>query len=83
MPLNDLPTEYDEDGRCISTPIMIGICSPGKNTGATDPTTMRDYGMYCAACMGRLFYEDPDGYELRCKGCDAVIGIKAIEEYLT
>lgn len=77
-----MESEYDDTGRCISTPIIIGICSPGPHTGATDPTTMRDYGMYCAACKGKLFYEDEGGYELRCKGCDAIIGVKAIEEYL-
>jgi hypothetical protein len=43
---------------------------------------MRDYGMYCAACKGKLFYEDEGGYELRCKSCDAIIGVIAIEESL-
>jgi hypothetical protein len=77
-----METIYDEKGRCISTPIIIGICSPGKHTGGADPTTMRDYGMYCAACKGKLFYEDEDGFVLRCKSCDATIGVKSIEEHL-
>jgi hypothetical protein len=73
---------YDDEGRCLSTPIIIGICSPGQHTGATDPSTMRDYGMYCAACKGKLFYEDSAGFELRCKSCDAIIGVRAMEEHL-
>jgi hypothetical protein len=77
-----MDTIYDDEGRCLSTPIIIGICSPGKHTGGTDPSTMRDYGMYCAACKGKLFYEDEGGYELRCKSCDAIIGVKALEESL-
>jgi len=69
---------YDEEGRLLSAPIMVAICSPGG--GGVDPTTIREYGVYCSNCKGKMFYEDGGGYELRCKSCDVVLGIRAMEE---
>jgi len=76
MNANDF--EYDEDGRLLSGPIMIGVYSP--HAGGIDPTTGRDYGVYCMNCKGKVFCEDEGGYELRCKACGGVLGILACEE---
>ncbi len=70
--------EYDGDGRLLSAPIMVAICSPGG--GGIDPTTLREYGIYCTSCRSKLFYEDEGGYELRCKSCEAILGVIAINE---
>jgi hypothetical protein len=72
--------EYDEDGRLVGGQILIGICSPGG--GTIDPTTLREYGIYCINCKGKMFYEDPGGYEVRCKSCDSVLAVRAQEEPL-
>ncbi len=70
--------EYDKDGRLLSGPIMIAVCSPGS--GGVDPTTLREYGIYCSQCRGKLFSEDVGGFELRCKNCSAILGVRAAEE---
>ena len=68
-------SEYDELGRCTGTEIIVVICSPSPE-GSTDPTTSREYKLYCTSCKSKLFFEDEGLYELRCKGCDAIAGIK-------
>lgn len=72
--------EYGEDGRLLSGPIMVGIYSP--YAGSIDPTTGRTYGIYCMSCKGKFFYEDESGYELRCKSCNVVLAVKAMEEMI-
>jgi hypothetical protein len=70
--------EYDIDGRLLSAPIMVAVCSPGG--GGVDISTMREYGICCPACMSKRFYEAENGHELLCKACHATVGIKAVEE---
>jgi len=68
-------SEYDELGRCTGTEVIIVICSPSPG-GATDPTTSREYKWYCPACKSKILFEDEGLFELRCKGCDAITGMK-------
>jgi hypothetical protein len=68
-------SKYDADGRCIETQIGLIVCSPGPLTGAPDPTTQREYRLYCPSCKSFCFYEDKGGFEVRCSGCDKICGI--------
>lgn len=68
-------SSYDEVGRCIGTEIYVVICSPGSG-GATDPSTRREYKLYCTKCKSKMFYEGEDLEELYCVGCGEVAGMK-------
>ncbi len=72
--------EYNEDGRLLGAPILISVFSPTRMYDGIDPTTGRDYAIHCPNCTGTVFYEDRSGYELKCKQCDALLGLKAVEE---
>lgn len=73
MPLS----EYDELGRCTSTEIYVVICSPGPG-GSTDPSTRREYKLFCTNCGSRRFYEGEDLEEVFCIGCGKIAGMKDI-----
>lgn len=69
---------YDREGRCLETHITVRVCSPSPG-GAVDPTTARDYMLWCGSCKGLLFKETLDEF-LQCKGCGAQHGYKIHEE---
>ena len=72
-------SEYDEQGRCISTEIVVVICSPSPG-GAVDPSTRREYKLFCTACQSRRFYEGEDQEELYCVGCGKISGMEERDE---
>ena len=74
MKLSDCVSEYDELGRCTGTEIYVVICSPGG--GGVDPSTRREYKLYCTSCKSKMFYEGEDLEELYCVGCGAIAGMK-------
>ena len=68
-------TEYDELGRCTGTEIIVVICSKSPG-GATDPTTAREYKLYCPNCQSKIFFEGEDLDTLWCAGCTTICGMK-------
>ena len=71
-------SEYNDDGRCVSTEIIVVICSPGEHTGAPDVSTQREYKFYCPKCRSFRFKEENDF--LYCVGCDNDCGYLYEEE---
>jgi hypothetical protein len=66
---------YDEDGRLISATVDIVVCSPATDGKTVDPSTRREYALFCTACEVTVFAENKDQTEMRCKGCDKTIGV--------
>ncbi len=67
---------YDEKGRLISAPINIVVCSPATDGVTADSTTAREYALFCASCEVTVFAEDEEMTEMRCKGCNSIIGVR-------
>ena len=65
-----METEFDENGRLISGPIMVAI------------RWDRDYGIYCQKCQGKIFCESEDLSEVKCKSCDAILAVRGQEDAL-
>ena len=70
---------YDETGRLISGTVDIVVCSPTTDRRAVNPSTARQYALFCAACEVTVFAENEDQTEMRCKGCDKTIGVRKPE----
>ena len=60
---------YDENGRLISATVDIVVCSPTTEGGTADPSTAREYALFCTSCEVTVFAENKDQTEMRCKGC--------------
>jgi len=67
---------YDDKGRLISAPITVIVCSPATDGVTTDATTSREYALFCASCEVTVFAEDEEMTEMRCKGCNNIIGVR-------
>jgi hypothetical protein len=67
---------YDEKGRLISATVDIVVCSPTTDGSAVNPTTMREYALFCTSCEVTVFAESEDQTEMRCKGCEKIIGVR-------
>lgn len=72
-------SKYDSKGRCYETQIGLIICSPGPGTGAPDPTTAREYRLFCANCKSFCFHEDEERENVYCNGCNLQVGIEWVE----
>lgn len=66
---------FNEKGRLISATVDIVVCSPGTDGRTVDPSTARNYALFCTACEVTVFAENEDQTEMRCKGCDKIIGV--------
>jgi len=67
---------YDEKGRLISATVDIVVCSPTTDGVSVNPGTARNYALFCTACEVTVFAENEDQTEMRCKGCNATIGVR-------
>ena len=67
---------YNESGRLISATVDVVVCSPGTDGRSVDPSTVRHYALFCTACEVTVFAESEDQTEMRCKGCDKIIGVR-------
>ncbi len=66
---------YDETGRLISGTVDIVVCSPTTDGRGVNPSTVRQYALFCTACEVTVFAENEDQTEMRCKGCNKTIGV--------
>jgi hypothetical protein len=72
-------SKYDKNGRCIETQVGLIICSPGPHTGAPDPTTAREYRLFCGKCRSFCFYEGEDRESVFCSSCGVQVGMAWVE----
>ncbi len=73
--LTDEDFKFSEIGLLENGPILIGIHSPGY-------IELREYGLLCGRCRGKMFRESEDGFTVVCCSCNNITAVRAQEEAL-